>query len=111
MLKNWKAVLLALVLVDFTAYSVWVAMNQTLADGFAAAFANPWVGQVSIDLCISVAIALTFLWRDAKRNDINPVPFVVASCFLGSIGLMAYGVRRLWIPTGAPARTRVTSAA
>ncbi len=98
MLKNWKALLLALVLVDFVAFTAWAAMNQSLPDAFAAAFANPWLGQVSIDLCIAVAFGLTLMWRDAKKNGINPVPYFVTSLFLGSIGLLAYGVRRLWQP-------------
>lgn len=103
MLKNWKALLLGLVLLDFTAMTAWAATSQTVPEAFATIAANPWMTQVSLDLCVAVAFGLTFLWRDAGKNHINPVPYVVLSLFLGSIGLLGYGVRRLWVPMAAPA--------
>ncbi|MCP4871127.1 MAG: DUF2834 domain-containing protein [Proteobacteria bacterium] len=108
MLKNWKALLLGLVIIDFASLTVWAAMNQGIGETFAVIAANPWMTQVSLDLCVAVAFGLTFLWRDARKNDINPVPYVVLSLFLGSIGLLSYGVRRLWVSSEAPAPVGAT---
>jgi len=105
MLKNWKALLLALVLVDFTSLTVWAAMNESVGDAFASIAATPWFLQASLDLAIAAIIALVFIWRDAKEEGINPVPYVVATALLGSIGLLSYGVRRLWISTPARAQS------
>ncbi len=109
-MKNWKAILLALVVADFTAFSIWAFASLGWNETWAAAFASPVNTQIGLDLGFAVLFGLVFLWRDAKANAINPVPFVLLSLCLGSIGLMAYGVRRLWAPASGVARGRLQGA-
>lgn len=50
-----------------------------------------WAGaQVLADLVIALCFALTWIWRDAKKNGRAFWPWVVATCFLGSLAPLAY---------------------
>jgi len=88
----------------------WLSRSLGWNETWAAAFASPVNTQIGLDLGFAVLFGLVFLWRDAKANAINPVPFVLLSLCLGSIGLMAYGVRRLWAPASGVARGRLQGA-
>jgi hypothetical protein len=92
---NRKQILAAVVLVDFAAFSAWVVARYGYVGLFAQALANPATIQVLLDLVIALTLVMAWMWRDAKKHDINPLPYVVLTLALGSIGPLAYLVRRL----------------
>ncbi len=109
-MKSWKAIVLAIVAIDFTVFSIWALATVGWSETWTVVFATAANTQVALDLSFAVAFAVVFLWRDARANNINPVPFVLVSLFAGSIGLMAYGVRRLWLPATSTARAHLEAA-
>lgn len=81
----------------FTTYSVLVVMDQ----GFGALFpqhlsfgAFGWPMQVFTDLVLMAVGFLVLAVPDARRRGIDIRPYVVATVVLGSIGMLAYFVRR-----------------
>jgi hypothetical protein len=50
--------------------------------------------QITVDLIIAAVIAIGFIVKDARANDLQYVPFIVMTLFLGSIGLLSYLVYR-----------------
>ncbi|MBY0279037.1 DUF2834 domain-containing protein, partial [Candidatus Binatia bacterium] len=92
---NKKQILAAIVLVDFAAFSTWVVVQYGYLGLFAQALASPATIQVLLDLVIALTMVSAWMWRDAKRHGINPLPFLVLTITLGSIGPLAYLVRRL----------------
>lgn len=93
-MKLWK-IGLALVLVDFVALSVWALAT---GGGFGALVAlhreSPWALQIAGDLVLALSMVSFFVWRDAKAHGRNPVPWLVATLFTGSIAPLLYFVLR-----------------
>jgi len=86
--------LAALVLAGFGAFSTWVVATQGYFGFIRLADHEPWALQMLIDLAIACAFALTWLVRDARKRGIASWPFVAATLLLGTIGVLAYCVRR-----------------
>lgn len=93
---NWKSVLIAVVLLDFlalTGLALWEAGYLGL---FRYQLAT-WAGaQVLVDLVIACALVAMWIYGDARRRGVNPWPYLVLTLFAGSIGPLAYLLRRYW---------------
>jgi len=50
--------------------------------------------QVFVDLVIALALVMTWLWRDARRNGRNPWPWLVFTLVMGSFGPLLYLLMR-----------------
>ena len=82
------------VLAAFTAFSLWVVYGHGYTGFLALAGREPWALQMLLDLVISLSFALGWLRADARRRGIAAWPYFVVTLFLGSIGVLAYVVRR-----------------
>jgi hypothetical protein len=90
-----KKVALFFVLADFTAYSLWVAANGGgVSEVFGLFAVNPWIGQVTLDLVIALSFVSVWIWRDATAHGRNPLPWIIATVFTGSIAPLTYFVFR-----------------
>jgi len=88
---NIKKILLAFVLVDFVAFTGWVvATGGTFGEVYTAFAANPWTLQVAVDLVLALSMVCVWMWNDARKRGKNPVPWLVATLFTGSIAPLAY---------------------
>lgn len=103
-----KNVLVALVLVGFTIFSVEVTLEQGYWGFVTLARREPWGMQILIDLSIALFLVGGWIRRDARERGLPWVPYLVALPFLGSIGALAYLVHRAI--AGAKARTRTERA-
>ncbi len=88
------AVLAALVLLPFAAYSTWLVADTGYLEFFRVAGRDRWALQMLLDVAIACLIFTLWMVPDARRNGINPWPYVGVTVFLGSIGGLAYLVRR-----------------
>jgi hypothetical protein len=94
---NGKQIGLGLVLVDFvalTAYAVYHHGYQAFFDFGAMNAIQIQMIQIFIDLIIALSIVVGWMWRDAKARGISPMPYIVMTLFLGSIGPLVYLIRR-----------------
>jgi hypothetical protein len=88
------AKLAAIVLLAFGAFSTWVVIDQGYFGFLALARHDAWGLQMLLDLVISCSFGIGWMVADARRRKIAVAPFVIATVLLGSIGLLAYVVRR-----------------
>lgn len=89
-----KQIALAVVLADFVAFTAYAVAQHGYAGLFMYQLANAAGLQVLFDLCIALTIVMAWMWQDARRHDINPLPYVLMTLGLGSIGPLAYLVHR-----------------
>ncbi|MEZ4362041.1 MAG: hypothetical protein R3B48_17775 [Kofleriaceae bacterium] len=94
----------ALVLLAFTAFSLWVCAVDGPLGFLSLVRREPWGLQLLLDLAIAAYLTLTWMVRDARQRGIRAWPYVLATTFIGSIGLLSYLVHR-----GLAARARSTS--
>jgi hypothetical protein len=90
--KQWLA---AIVLADFLALNAVVIWQYGYIGFFEAAMANLATVALMVDLVIAVSLIAVWMWNDAKARGISPLPYLLASLFLGSAGPLAYLVRTL----------------
>ena len=95
---------LLVVLAAFGAYSVNVVANHGYFGFFAVAWREPWAMQMLLDLTIAVTLFTCWMIPDARRRGIAWWPYLAACVALGSIGALAYLVRRSL--SSAPAEER-----
>jgi hypothetical protein len=101
-----KKMLPAIVLVPFWILSSVLVFEAGL--GGLSVLRSGWGLQVALDLCISLVLVGGWIKRDARERGINPVPYLIALPFLGSIGALLYLVRRNFFAT-APVRRAATA--
>jgi hypothetical protein len=103
---NVKKVLLWLVLISFSLFSVWVTWEVGYVGLWQAGFASPASLQILLDLCISAGLICLWIIADARQRGDNPWPWVVAVVLLGSVASLAYLIRREPAARGAAELSR-----
>ena len=89
-----QALVAAAVLAAFGVYSIWVVLGHGYLGFLEVARDHDWGMQMLLDLAIACAFGIGWMTADARKRGISTAPFVVMTLFLGSIGLLAYVVRR-----------------
>jgi hypothetical protein len=84
----------SLVLAAFGTYSIWVVAGHGYTGFLTLAGREPWGMQMLLDLVIACTIGTGWMVGDARKHGIATWPFMIATLFLGSLGLLAYIVRR-----------------
>lgn len=93
----------ALLLATFGTFSVYVVATRGYLGFVTAAENDIWALQMLIDLLITSSFAIGWMVKDARGRGIATWPFVIATIFLGSIGVLVYCVRRGFAPVQSPA--------
>jgi hypothetical protein len=83
-----------LVLLAFSAFSLWVVATEGYFGFLTLARDEPWGMQLLLDVAIACFLYSTWMVRDARERGLPVVPYLVAMLFLGSIGALAYLVHR-----------------
>ena len=92
---NRKTILFAFLTLDFVALTAWAVLRGgDLGAIFDWLYANPWGSQIGVDLVVAISFGVAWMWRDAKKLGINPIPYIALCAVLGSLGLLAYATRR-----------------
>jgi hypothetical protein len=82
----------------FSLYTLDVVRTHGLLGFLSLAGRERWGMQLLLDLAISLFVAGGWVRRDAKARGIVAWPYLVAMALLGSIGTLAYFVRRSFTP-------------
>ena len=88
-----KQILLALVLIDFTAFTGYVLYEFGLG-WIEVALSNTVSTLLFVDLCIALTMVMVWMVGDAREKGITVWPYIVATLFAGSVGTLAYLIRR-----------------
>lgn len=100
---NWKIILLAVVLLDFAALSVYAIYQVGYVGLFQAGLASWGAAQILADLVIACSLIIVWMVRDARARGLNPWGFVAITLVAGSFGPLLYLLRRETAPAGAKA--------
>ena len=92
-----KQILLALVLIDFTAFTGYVLYEFGMG-WVEVVFSNTVSTLVFVDLCIALAMVMVWMVGDAREKEITVWPYIAVTLFAGSVGTLAYLIRRDWAP-------------
>ncbi len=106
---NWKNILLVLLFADFVGLTVYALATEGLVGIVELVTASAWGVQITFDLVIALTIVLFWMVKDAREREISVAPFVIATLCLGSIGPLAYLIRREVFKGRAPQRVPVAA--
>jgi hypothetical protein len=90
---DWRRLGLLFVLADFSALTAYTTIQYGVAGLIEMALANAVTITLSVDLVIALSLITAWMWRDARDRGVAPLPYVVLTFTLGSIGPLLYLVR------------------
>ena len=99
---DWRRLALCFVLVDFSALTAYALAQHGIGGLIELALANTVTITLTVDLLIALSLVTAWMVRDARDRGVTPLPYVLLTFTLGSIGPLLYLVRH-WEET-APAR-------
>ena len=85
-----KRTLAIILLVPFSILSVYAVLEVGYVGIFDYHRHSPAGWQVFADLVVALILVLSWMLPDAKKRGRNPIPWVVITLFLGSIGPLLY---------------------
>jgi hypothetical protein len=91
---NGKQIGLSLVLLDLLALDGYAVYHYGSLGFVDLLLANAVTVSVLVDLTIALVLAIAWVWRDARARGVSPVPYLVLTLLLGSVGPLAYLIRR-----------------
>lgn len=91
---SWKKIGIAAVLFDFSALTAYAVYQVGYAGFFEILFSNIVGITVAVDLFIALGAAMIWMVRDARTHDISPAPYLALTLAFGSVGPLAYLLRR-----------------
>ncbi|HXG18981.1 MAG TPA: DUF2834 domain-containing protein [Methylomirabilota bacterium] len=92
---NAKQLGLEVLLLAFSAFTGYALYQYGYIGLFEQALLNAATIQVFLDLTIALSLVLLWMWQDARKHGIAPLPYVALTLTLGSIGPLLYLIRRL----------------
>ena len=93
---NWKTLVLSFVLFDFLVLSVYAVSEVGYFGIFTGQFGDWGSIQVLVDLVIVCALAMLWMFTDARGRGVNPWPYLLITVLAGSFGPLLYLIRREW---------------
>ncbi|MCH9682642.1 MAG: hypothetical protein K0V04_14500 [Deltaproteobacteria bacterium] len=78
----------------FTTYTATVVVEHGISAVVPVASAGGWSTQIFIDLVVAMVGFLVLAAPDARRRAITLWPYGIAIAAAGSVGMLAYFVRR-----------------
>lgn len=91
---SWKKIVLGVVLADFAAVIAWAVYEVGYVGLFAALLSSPAGIACAVDLVIALALVATWMVRDARARGVSPLPYLILTVTLGSVGPLLYLLRR-----------------
>lgn len=91
---NTKQIGLTILLADFVALTAYAIYQYGYVGFFTIATGNAVGIQLLTDLVIALSLFVTWMIPDARQRGITPFPYLVLILTLGSIGALAYMIRR-----------------
>ena len=89
-----KQIGITLVFLDFAALTGYALYQEGLIGIWEMATSSWWATQITFDLCFAALFGSLWVWRDAKKRGLDPLPYVLAVPFTGSLALLVYAIRR-----------------
>lgn len=97
-----KTLALVLLFLAFTIPSTVLVLDTGYFAFIHLAGREPWALQMLVDLAIACAVFTGWMWKDAASRRLRAWPYALLILTLGSIGILAYLIRRrLVAPTTA----------
>jgi hypothetical protein len=92
---NAKQLGLETVLIGFSILTGYAVYQHGYIGFFEQLLANAATVTVFVDLTIALGLVLLWIWQDARKQGISPLPYIALTFTLGSVGPLLYLIRRL----------------
>jgi len=99
---NGKQLGLGVLLVAFVGLEVYAIEQHGVVGLFEACLANAATTVAFVDLVIALGMVSLWVIFDARDHGVSPLPYVVLTLTLGSVGPLLYLIRRERVPVRRP---------
>src|SRR5215510_8916599 len=91
---NAKQLGLEAVFLGFSALTAYTVYHYGYIGFFEQMATNVATITGFVDLTIALGLVILWMWQDARMQGISPLPYVILTFTLGSIGPLLYLIRR-----------------
>lgn len=91
---NTKQLGLAAVCLGFSALTAYTVYHYGYIGFFEQMITNVATITGFVDLTIALGLVILWMWQDAREQSISPLPYIILTFALGSIGPLLYLIRR-----------------
>jgi hypothetical protein len=98
-------------LVDFSALTAWAVYQHGLVEIFELAFSSWGSALLFVDLTIALGLVLVWMYGDARERGLSFLPYAALTLAFGSVGPLAYLIRRERQAVAAPRLARAVQEA
>jgi hypothetical protein len=91
---NWKQIGLGIVLLGFSLLTAECVYQYGYLGFFRMAASNIVSITLSADVVIALTMIAVYMGNDARERGISPVPYLLLTLTLGSVGPLLYLIRR-----------------
>lgn len=89
-----KTLFLVVLFLAFTIPSTVLVLDTGYFAFIHLARREPWALQMLVDLFIACSVFIGWMWKDAAARRLRAWPYALMILTLGSIGVLAYLIRR-----------------
>ena len=106
-----KQLVLWSLLVDFSLLTAWAVWKHGLIGIFELAFSSWGSALLFVDLTISLGLVLAWMFGDSRERGMSFVPYAALTLAFGSVGPLAYLIRRERQAVATPSLARAAQGA
>jgi hypothetical protein len=106
-----KQLVLWTLLVDFSLFTAWAVWKHGLIGIFELAFSSWGSALLFVDLTIALGLVLTWMFGDSRERGLSFLPYAALTLAFGSVGPLAYLIRRERQAVAAPRLARAAQEA
>ena len=107
---NAKQIGLTVVLCGFAALTGYTVYHYGYLGFFEQETANAATVTALVDLVIALSLVVVWMVRDARARGVSPLPYVLLTVALGSIGPLLYLIRRAGSEEARPVHIATSAA-
>jgi hypothetical protein len=85
-----RSLFLAFIALDFALLTGWAIYHHGIVGWIPDLLSTPIGITAGVDLTLALSIAWAWTWMDARRQGINPWPYLALTAGTGSLGLLVY---------------------
>jgi hypothetical protein len=106
---NAKQIGLSFLLCDFLGLTAYAVYAHGYVGFFQLVMANVATATAFADLVIALSLVMVWMVRDARQRGVSSLPYVLLTLALGSVGPLAYLIRRMGSEQAHPVRAAVSA--
>ncbi|MGD9200293.1 MAG: hypothetical protein PVI26_01915 [Chitinispirillia bacterium] len=87
---KFKTILIGLLMLDMAGVTIYAYVTENIFAFTGVLLKSAWGIQVIADILVALFCCAVWIYKDAKKRGLNPIPYFILTLLLGSVGPLTY---------------------